>query len=71
MALTADKPQSLAELNAERMAVARGLLSRSRQAERTWPALAAAALFAASATTFALVTILAPAPAAEKPILRE
>ena len=70
MALTADKLQSQAELNAERMMVARALLVRPRKAEHTWAALAAAALFAASATAFALVTILAPAPGSELTALR-
>jgi hypothetical protein len=64
-------PQSQAEWNAERMAVARALLVRRRRPERSWPALAAAALFAMSATAFALVTILAPAPGAERSALRD
>ena len=66
----ADKEQSHAELSAERMTAARALLVRQRKTEHTWPALAAAALFAASATAFALVTILAPAPGSELTALR-
>jgi hypothetical protein len=63
--------QTQAELNGERLTLARALLVRPRRTERTWPALAAAALFAMSATAFAVVTILAPAPPAERSALRE
>lgn len=73
MSLAGDKLPSQVELSAERISAARELLVRPRRTERTWPALAAAALFAASATAFAVVTILAPAsaPPAERNALRE
>jgi hypothetical protein len=66
-----DKPLTDSETGAERLAVARSLLTRTERSNLAWPALAAAALFAASATAFAVVTILAPAPASELPALRE
>ena len=62
MASMSDKLPTQGEVDAKRLAVARALLSRPRKIERTWPALAAALCFAASATAFATVTILAPAP---------
>jgi hypothetical protein len=70
MPQTIDNPLSQGQISAERLAEARALLAKPRRPERAWPALVAAALFAASATTFAVVTILAPAPV-EQPALRE
>ena len=47
-------------LDREQMARARSLLETPKRPERMWPVLAAAALLAVSALTFATAMILAP-----------
>jgi hypothetical protein len=64
MPLTLDKPVGADEALDQALAKARALLARPRRADRTWPALAAAAFFAASSILFVTVIVLAPTPPA-------
>jgi hypothetical protein len=65
MDLVLDKPIAPDPAFAEQLSRARGLLRRPRPVQSTWPALAAALVFAASSILFVAVIITAPAaPAA-------
>jgi hypothetical protein len=65
MDLVLDTPIMPDPAFAERLSRARGLLRRPRRSQSTWPAVAAALLFAASSILFVTVVVMAPAaPAA-------
>ena len=65
MDLVLDKPIAQDPIFSEQLARARALLRKPRPDSRTWPALAAALLFAAASFAFVTVIVMAPsAPAA-------
>jgi hypothetical protein len=61
MDLVLDKPIAPDPAFADQLARARELLRKPRRAEPTWPALAAAILFATASFAFVAVIVIAPA----------
>jgi hypothetical protein len=68
MDLVLDKPIAPDPAFNDQLARARDLLRRPRREERTWPALAAALLFAGAG--FAFVTVIVTAPTAPAALTR-